>query len=60
MADIGKINRLRVKSENAYGFVLDGESLGEVFLSNKQAKRDVRVNSLVDVFIYIDSNEKLV
>ncbi|MBT3192911.1 MAG: GntR family transcriptional regulator [Verrucomicrobia bacterium] len=60
MVEIGKINSLRVTREVEFGFYLDGEEKGEILLPRKLASNACRVDEPLDVFIYLDSEERLV
>ena len=59
MVEIGKFNKLRVKDKATYGYNLDGGDLGDILLLNKQAKAELSAGDLVDVFVYMDSDDKL-
>lgn len=59
MIEVGKINTLKVNEKVAFGFNLDGENLGDILLLNKQIKGDLSVGDDVDVFVYMDSDDKL-
>lgn len=59
MANLGKYNKLQVKSRAVYGFMLDGEELGDILLPNKEVKVDLDIGDTVEVFVYVDSDEKL-
>jgi len=60
MALIGKRNRLPFVREATPGFYLDGGFLGEILLPGKQLKARPAVGALVDVFVYRDSEDRLV
>ncbi len=60
MAQIGKMNLLTVSKEVDFGVYLDGENLGEILLPKKQVPEGVSIDDPVTVFIYHDSNDKLI
>ncbi len=60
MANIGKRNLLSVIRETSSGVYLDGEQLGEILLPGRYVKRDLQVKETLDVFIYRDSEDRLV
>lgn len=60
MANIGKRNLLSVIRETSSGVYIDGEELGEILLPGRYVKRDLRVKEKLDVFIYRDSEDRLV
>ncbi len=58
MIEIGKRYRLEVVKTVEFGFYLDAESLGEVLLPRKLARPDLTVGDEVDVFLYLDSEDR--
>lgn len=54
MAEIGRLNRLRVIREAPYGLYLDGGSDGEILLLRKQAPEGAGIDSEIEVFLYHD------
>ncbi len=60
MVRIGKYNELRVTRETASGYYLDGGQLGEILLPGNQAPKDLIWGSDLKVFIYLDSEDRLV
>ena len=60
MAEIGKINTLKVVRETGNGVYLDGENLGEILMPQKFVTADVKTAGQVEVFIYTDSEDRLV
>lgn len=56
MAEIGRLNRLRVIREAPYGLYLDGGRDGEILLLRKQVPEGVGVGDEVEVFIYHDED----
>lgn len=60
MAEIGKINTLEVVRETDNGFYLDGQNLGEILMPRKFITDEVRSQGWADVFVYTDSEDRLV
>ncbi|WP_221032696.1 CvfB family protein [Actomonas aquatica] len=60
MAFIGKRNRVRLVREAPQGFYVDGEALGEVLLPTRWRTPDMRLGDEVEVFVYRDSDDRLV
>lgn len=56
MAEIGRLNRLRVIREVPYGLYLDDGSDGEVLLLRKQVPEGVGIGDEVEVFLYHDED----
>ncbi len=60
MALIGKRNQLPFVREATPGFYLDGSLHGEILLPGRYLSRRPAVGELVDVFVYRDSEDRLV
>jgi predicted RNA-binding protein (virulence factor B family) len=60
MAALGKRNTLRILREAPPGMYLDGEQLGEILLPGKYATDKMQPGQCVDVFLYLDSEDRLV
>src|SRR4030095_16748994 len=60
MAELGKRNTLRILRDAPPGMYLDGEQLGEILLPRKYITADMRPGGSVDVFVYLDSEDRLV
>jgi len=60
MVEIGKINTLEVVRETDNGLYLDGRELGEILMPKKFITEEVRNLGWADVFIYTDSEDRLV
>lgn len=58
--ELGKINRLKVVKRVDFGFYLDGGIEGEILLPMKLAPADCKVGDELEVFIYLDSEERLI
>ncbi|MEW6998238.1 S1 RNA-binding domain-containing protein [Colwelliaceae bacterium BS250] len=60
MADIGKINTLKVIKLTDFGAYLDGEDLGEILLPNRYLPEDCKEGNDVAVFVYFDSEDRII
>lgn len=58
--EVGKTNRLMVVREVDFGVYLDGEDLGEILMPKKYVPKDCRIGDVVEVFVYFDSEDRLV
>lgn len=58
--ELGKINRLKVVKRVDFGFYLDGGLAGEILLPLKLAPAICQVGDELDVFLYLDSEERLI
>ena len=57
---IGKFNPLTVVAINNNGAYLDGGDLGEILLPNRYLPEGCSLNSSINVFLYLDSADRLV
>jgi len=60
MAEIGKINTLGIVRETANGVYLDGDDLGEILMPQKFVTAEMKAAGKADVFVYTDSEDRLV
>jgi len=60
MIEIGKINKLKVVRVNNSKIYLDGEELGEILLLSRYASQKCKVADVLEVFIYIDSENTII
>jgi uncharacterized protein len=60
MAKLGQRNALRIVREAPPGLYLDAGELGEVLLPRKYVTENMRPGGSVDVFVYLDSEDRLV
>ncbi|MBN1985588.1 MAG: GntR family transcriptional regulator [Prolixibacteraceae bacterium] len=60
MAELGKTNTLKMVRETDNGIYLDGENLGEILMPQKFITPEVRENKEAVVFVYSDSEDRLV
>ena len=59
MAQIGRINRLTVKSRQDYGVHLDGGESGDILLPTRYVPENCRPGDEVEVFVYVDREDHL-
>jgi uncharacterized protein len=60
MVAIGKRNRLAVSRDSVHGLFLDAEEMGEILLPGRQPAEGPSVGDFLDVFVYRDSEDRLV
>lgn len=60
MAQLGQYNSLRVIKQVDFGYYVDGEQFGQVLLPKKQAPEDIEVDQEISVFLYTDSEDRIV
>ncbi|MFT5225379.1 MAG: putative RNA-binding protein (virulence factor B family) [Polaribacter sp.] len=60
MAQLGQYNSLRVIKQVDFGYYVDGEQFGQVLLPKKQAPEDIEVDQDISVFLYTDSEDRIV
>ncbi len=60
MVEIGKINTLRIVKEVDFGLYLDGGEDGEILIPKRYVPEGVVVDETIDVFIYLDSEDRLI
>lgn len=59
MADIGKINMLKVLRSTEFGLFLDGGELGDILLPKRYAADGLKPDDAVEVFVMLDSEDRL-
>lgn len=59
MLEIGKYNQLEVKKISSFGAYLASE-VGEIFLPQKYAPDGLKPGDVINVFIYLDSDDRLI
>ncbi len=60
MIQIGQITKLPVLELSQFGAFLDGNNLGSILLPNRYVTENLKPGDSVDVFIYLDSEDRLV
>ncbi len=60
MIKAGQFNQLKVIHEVPFGVYLDGDEWGDILLPSRVVPRGTKVNDLLDVFIYFDSEDKVI
>jgi len=60
MAELGKQNTLPIANESPHGFYLDGGELGEILLPSAYVPKGVTPNSMLSVFVYLDSEDRII
>ena len=57
---VGGMNRLRVVKELDFGLYLDGKDRGEILLPRRYVPEGIQPEDFLDVFIYLDSEDRLI
>ena len=60
MLQIGKTNNLEITHRVDFGLYLDGGEAGEILLPLRYATKDMKPGDKIDVFIYRDSEDRLI
>ncbi len=60
MIQVGQYNTLRVVKEVDFGIYLDGGDAGEILLPGKYVPQDTHIDDEIEVFIYHDSEDRLI
>ena len=60
MIKVGQFNKLKVIKEVPFGIYLNGGEWGDILLPNKVVPAGTQVNDILDVFIYFDSEDKII
>lgn len=60
MISIGKYNKLKITRTLDFGVIVEGEPYGEILVPRKYVAPDWKVGDTVSVFVYTDSEDRLV
>ena len=60
MLNIGQYNQLDVIKKVDFGLYLDGGAYGDILLPKKYADKNTAIGDRIEVFIYLDSEDRLV
>lgn len=60
MAELGRVNRLKIIREVDFGVYLDAENLGEILMPVRYVPAGSREGDEVEVFISLDSEDRLI
>jgi predicted RNA-binding protein (virulence factor B family) len=60
VAEIGKLNKLRVVKELDFGIYLDGQELGEILMPRRYVPENCKLEDIIDAFIYCDSDDRII
>ena len=55
---LGKMNHMKVVRKADFGLYLDGGPTGDVLLPNRYVPKGTRIGDEIDVFIYLDQDER--
>ena len=61
MIQLGKYSTLKIVKELDFGMYLDGgEDYGEILLPTKYIPRGVKLGDEIEVFLYLDSEDRII
>lgn len=60
MIQLGKQNKLQILRQVDFGMYLDGGEIGDILLPQRYIPKDAKVGDFIDVFLYLDMEERLV
>ena len=60
MIEIGKFNTLKILRDTEPGLFLGDDQDNEVLLPNRYVPQDFELDEMIDVFVYLDNEERLV
>ena len=60
MLKLGDYQTLRIKKRTDYGLYLDGGDEGNILLPNRYVTHSMRIGQEIEVFIYLDQDERVV
>ncbi|MBN2775235.1 MAG: GntR family transcriptional regulator [Prolixibacteraceae bacterium] len=60
MAEVGKINKLKIIRSVDFGVYLDGEELGEILLPQKYVPEGFFGGDEIEVIVYFDSEDRII
>jgi hypothetical protein len=60
MLKLGDYNTLRIRKRTEYGLYLDGGEEGNILLPNRYVTKDMRIGDEIEVFIYLDQEERTI
>lgn len=60
MVQIGRVNNLQIIRIEEIGLYLDGEDLGDILLPKQYIDQKYEIDSYMDVFIYLDSEDRFI
>ena len=60
MIQLGKRNDMKVVRMVDFGAYLDAGEVGEILLPSRYVPKDCKEGDVVNVFVYLDSEERLV
>ena len=58
MLKLGDYNTLRIVKSVDFGLYLDGGEEGEILLPQRYVKKDMHIGDDIEVFIYLDQEER--
>lgn len=60
MIRLGTLNTLQILRQVDFGMYLDGGEIGDILLPQRYVPKDAKIGDSIEVFLYLDSEERLV
>jgi predicted RNA-binding protein (virulence factor B family) len=60
VAEIGKLNKLRVVKELDFGIYLDGLEHGEILMPRRYVPENCKPEDIIEAFVYFDSEDRII
>jgi uncharacterized protein len=60
MVQLGRKASLKIVKKTDFGYFLDGDNMGEILMPNRYVTPDMIVGNAVDVFVFLDGEERIV
>jgi predicted RNA-binding protein (virulence factor B family) len=60
VAEIGKLNKLRVVKEVDFGIYLDGDIHGEILMPKRYVPENCKPEDIIEAFVYMDSADRII
>lgn len=60
MAELGKLNKLRIVKELDFGIYLDGKEHGEILMPRRYIPENCKPDDIIEAFIYLDSEDRII
>ncbi len=58
MAEIGKVNKMKINRAVDFGMYLDGGEEGEILMPKKYIPEGAKIGDVVEAFVYMDSEDR--
>jgi hypothetical protein len=58
MAQLGKVNQLKIARKVDFGVYVDGENLGEILMPSRYVPEGAKIGDMVTAMVYLDGEER--